>query len=155
MAAEPLKLLPTVVDAGPGAIARQITINAPREMVFSYFTDPAKHVRWQGKTVDIDPRPGGRLRIDFGPGWTVVGRYLEVDPPRRLVYTWGWAEEGSSLVPPGSSTVEVELEAIGDATVVRVVHNGLPEESFSFHGDGWDEGLTGLRAALATLAAGS
>ena len=143
-----LKLMPTVVDAGPGAIGREITIAAPPEMVFSYFTDPAKHVLWQGRDVQVDPRPGGELRIDFGPGYLAVGRYLEVKPPVRLVYTWGWAEEGSSAVPPGSSTVEVTFESVGNATVVRLTHSGLPADTFEFHGHGWDEGLTALHAVF-------
>ena len=148
MAAEGhLRLLPTVVEAGLGTIAREITIGAPPEVVFSYFTDPARHVAWQGKQVQIDPRPGGALRIDFGPGYVAVGRYLEVDPPRRLVYTWGWAEEGSSVIPPGSSTVEVVLEARGDGTVLRLRHSGLPEDTLDFHGHGWDETLPTMAAA--------
>jgi uncharacterized protein YndB with AHSA1/START domain len=94
------------------------------------------------------------MRVDFGPGYVAVGEYVEVDPPRRLVYTWGWAEEGSAMVPPGSSTVEVTLEADGDGTIVRLRHSGLPTTTFDFHGDGWDEGLTALHAVMAREARG-
>jgi len=145
-----LKVMPKVLDAVPGALAREITINAPPDIVFTYFTDPAKHVKWQGRKVNVEARPGGKIRIDFGPGYVAAGTYLEVDPPRKLVYTRGWAEEGSAVVPPGSTTVEVTFESIAEATVVRVVHAGLPEEAFAFHSDGWDEGLSGLHAILAT-----
>jgi uncharacterized protein YndB with AHSA1/START domain len=143
-----LKLLPTVITAGPGAIAREILIDAPPDIVFTYFTDPAKHVLWQGSEVELDPRPGGTLRITFGPGYVVVGTYLEVEPPRRLVYTWGWAEEGSTVLAPGASTVEVTLERAGAATVVRLRHSRLPEDTFEFHGDGWDTSLSELKRRL-------
>ena len=144
-----LKLMPKVIAAGAGEIAREISIDAPPEIVFSYFTDPTKHVLWQGTEAELDPRPGGALRVSFGPGYVAVGTYLEVEPPTRLVYTWGWAEEGSSVLPPGASTVELTLESAGAATLVRLRHSGLPEETLEFHGDGWDESLSELHRRIA------
>jgi uncharacterized protein YndB with AHSA1/START domain len=144
-----LKVMPTALEAGADAIGRQITVSAPPDVVFSYFTDPKKHLLWQGTAVDIDPRPGGRMRIEFGPGYVALGEYVEVDPPARLVYTWGWEQEGSSALPAGSSTVEVTLTADGDATIVRLRHSGLPIETHAFHGDGWNEGLKRLGSVLA------
>ena len=150
MAAErPLKVMPRVITAGAGAIAREISIDAPPEIVFSYLTDPAKHRLWQGSEVELDPRPGGALRISFVPGYVAVGTYLEVEPPTRLVYTWGWAEEGSAVLPPGASTVEVTFEPAGAATLLRIRHSGLPEDTFEFHGDGWDETLIELHRRVA------
>src|SRR5256885_7118514 len=101
--------MPQVIAAGDDAIAREITIDAPPEIVFSYFTDPTRHVLWQGTEVELDPRPGGALRISFGPGWVAVGEYLEVEPPTRLVYTWGWAEAGAAVLSPGARTGRVTL----------------------------------------------
>ena len=151
MGGEPhLKVMPTVLKGGPGVLAREITIQAPPDIVFSYFIDPTKHVKWQGTEVEVDPRPGGQIRVNFGPGYVAAGTYLEVDPPKKLVYTWGWVEEGSTVVPPGSSTVEVTFEQVGDATVVRLCHAGLPEEALAFHRDGWDEGLSALHTVLTT-----
>ena len=144
-----LKVMPQVIAAGDGAIAREITIDAPPEIVFSYFTDPAKHVLWQGTEVELDPRPGGSLRISFGPGWVAVGAYVEVEPPTRLVYTWGWAEAGAAVLPPGASTVEVTFAPAGAATLLRLRHSGLPEDTFEFHGNGWDETLTELHRRVA------
>ena len=42
------------------------------------------------------------------------------------MFTWGWV--GNEYLPPGSTTVEVTLITDGDATVVRLVHKGLPTE---------------------------
>ena len=144
-----LKLMPTVIAAGAGAIGREISIDAPPETVFSYLTDPAKHRLWQGTDVELDPRPGGALRINFGPGYVAVGTYLQVEPPTRLVYTWGWAEEGSTVLPPGASTVELTLEPAGAATVLRLRHSGLPHKALKIHRYGWDESLSELHRRLA------
>src|SRR6266576_3392508 len=75
-----LKLVPTKLDGARNEIAREIAIDAPAELVFSYLTDPAKHVQWQGVEAELDPRPGGALRITFAPGYVAVGTYVEVRP---------------------------------------------------------------------------
>src|SRR5262245_41194944 len=54
----------------------------------------------------LDPRPGGEFRL-YISGVPVVGQYVEVDPPRRVVITWG--REGSASFPAGASTLEVTL----------------------------------------------
>jgi uncharacterized protein YndB with AHSA1/START domain len=144
-----LKLVPTRLDADPGEIAREISIDAPTDIVFSYFTDPAKHVKWQGTEAQLDPRPGGSLRVTFAPGYIAAGTYLEVDPPARLVYTWGWEQEGSDTLPAGASTVEITLEAAGARTILRLRHRGLPDPMIELHAHGWDECLVELYRRLA------
>src|SRR3954466_8768177 len=129
--------MPTPLDVGADAIGRQITVSAPPHVVFSYFTDPDKHLLWQGTAVDLDPRPGGRMRVEFGPGYVAVGEYLEIEPPKRLVYTWGGEQEGSSVVPAGASTVAVTLEGHLNATIVRLRHSGLLVAAFESHDVAW------------------
>jgi len=65
---------------------------------------------------------------------------VEVIPYRRVVFTWGWegGKEGSSPVPPGSSTVEITLTPDGDGTIVRLVHRDLPEGERDKHAQGWE-----------------
>jgi uncharacterized protein YndB with AHSA1/START domain len=128
-------------------------VDAPPETVFSYFTDPEKYRRWMGREAELDPRPGGLYRVKVSDLGAVSGRYVEVDPPRRVIFTWGW--EGNDEVPPGSSTVEVTLEADGDATIVRLRHTGLPgDESRALHGQGWTHYLSRLSVAGAGGEAG-
>jgi uncharacterized protein YndB with AHSA1/START domain len=131
------------------ALEREVRIEAPPEAVFEFFTDPEKMVRWMGVRADLDPRPGGALRIDVTGKHVASGEYVELDPPRRVVFTWGW--EGDEVpVSPGQSTVEVTLEPDGDGTRLRFVHSGLPDAaSVEQHGHGWDNYLGRLEQAAA------
>jgi uncharacterized protein YndB with AHSA1/START domain len=131
-------------------VCREIEIAARPETVWELLVDPDKAVRWWGQAVRIDARPGGKLRIEVSPGAIASGEVLEVDPPRRLVYTWGWEVGGGGpdLVPPGSSTVEIELVPSGTGTTLRLVHSGLPDEdSLASHSAGWDHYLGRLAVA--------
>ncbi|MEA2346611.1 MAG: hypothetical protein QOG62_398, partial [Thermoleophilaceae bacterium] len=67
---------------------------------------------------------------------TAKGEFVEVDPPRRVVFSWGWEDEGASI-RPGETTVEITLEEDGDGTLVRLVHSGLPEAVAAGHATGW------------------
>ena len=136
---------PTTADARD--IERELRIAAPPATVFAYFTDPARMVRWMGRTVDLDPRPGGVLRIAYNGTDIARGAFVEVDPPRRVVFTWGWEMPGDS-VPAGASTVEVTLTPAGDGTIVRLIHHGLPSDAVDGHTEGWDHFLPALRGAV-------
>jgi uncharacterized protein YndB with AHSA1/START domain len=132
--------------AGTALIEREIQIEASPDTVFAYFVDPAKVVRWMGTTATLEPTPGGAFRIDYNGKDIARGTYLEVDPPRRIVFTWGWEMPGDP-VPPGASTVEVTLTPSGEGTIVRLHHSGLPAESVDGHAEGWDYFLPTLVAA--------
>lgn len=114
----------------------QTRIEARPEVVFAYFTDPDKYRRWMGTEAQLDPRPGGLYRVNVNGRSFARGHYVQVEPPRRLVLTWGWEDDQS--LPPGSSTVEIELIEDGTGTIVRIRHSGLPNEaSRSQHEQGW------------------
>ena len=129
------------------AVALEIRIAASPETVFDFFTEPGKMIQWMGREAALDPRPGGECRIDINGRDVACGEYVEVDRPRRLAFTWGWESEESS-VRPGASTVEVTLSPEGDATLVRLVHRGLPtSESRAAHRHGWEHYLARLETA--------
>lgn len=108
----------------PQEIVREIRIEASPEIVFSYLIDPARLVSWMGTVASLDPRPGGMFRLDYNGQHVTSGTYLEVDPPRRVVFSWGW-EGGDNPTPPGSSRVEFNLRPDGDATILTLTHRAL------------------------------
>lgn len=119
-----------------GALEITQRIEAPAEVVFAYLTDGRRFVKWMGVGAELDARPGGRYRIDVDGQHIASGEYQVVDPPRRLVMSWGW--EGHPTVPPGSTTVEITLTAEKGATVLRLRHLGLPDDGERRqHADGW------------------
>jgi uncharacterized protein YndB with AHSA1/START domain len=136
-------------SSSSGVVELERRIAAPRETVFPYFTDPDRHRLWQGIAVELDPRPGGLMRITHNSdGFISRGQFIEIEPPHRLVFTWGW--EGNDDVPPGESTVEIVLEADGDGTILRLRHSGLPSEpACEIHSYGWGVGLDQLVGVLA------
>ena len=87
-------------------IERELRIAARPETVFAFWVEPDRIVRWMGRDATIDPRPGGVFRLDYNGSDIVRGEIVEIDPPHRLVLTWGWEAEGDAT-PPGSSRVEV------------------------------------------------
>jgi uncharacterized protein YndB with AHSA1/START domain len=126
-------------------LERELRIAARPETVFAFFTDPARMLRWMGKDVLLDPRPGGIFRNDVDGQYVARGEYLEVVPHSRVVFTWGWEGEGSET-PPGASTVEVTLVADGEGTILRLRHSGLSAAERASHGQGWDHFLPRLAA---------
>jgi len=133
-----------VVAEGTDVLAHEVRIEARPEIVFEFLTDPDKMTQWKGDSAQLDARPGGVYRVQIGQA-VVVGEFVELDPPRRVVFTWGW--EGNDAVPPGSTTVEVTLTPDGEATILRLVHRDLPEEQRAEHEGGWKHFLPRLAIA--------
>ena len=135
-----------------GAVVSEITVEASPETVFEFFTEADKLQRWMGIDAAVDGRPGGTWRVDFnGRGSAAAGEVVELDPPRRIVFTWGW-EQGAGApfpLPPGASTVEVTLAREGERTRVRLEHRDLPPELRVFHRLGWGHSLPRLSVAAA------
>jgi uncharacterized protein YndB with AHSA1/START domain len=125
----------------PEVLTASVRIAAPPADVFPYFTDSALMVQWIGEWADLRPEPGGSFALDFSKT-PVRGEYVEVDPPRRVVFTWGVA--GRDSLPPGSTTVEIVLTADGPDTVVELFHHDLPAEEFDSHLEGWTSMLDRL-----------
>jgi uncharacterized protein YndB with AHSA1/START domain len=128
----------------------EVRIAARPETVFSFLNDAGRMAQWIGNSVELEPRPGGAMRIDMnGRGGEVVA----IEANRRVVLSWGWEGEGHPI-PPGSSEVEITLAADGDGTLVRLVHSGLPAEAVKDHGDGWNLFMPRLAAVAEARDAG-
>jgi uncharacterized protein YndB with AHSA1/START domain len=143
-----------VEPEGEEPVEVETRVQASPDVVFSFFTDPDKYCRWQGRAAELDPRPGGRYRVDMDGTNVVLGEYIEVDPPNRVVFTCGF--EGNQGLPPGASMVEVTLLADGDGTIVRLRHTRLPDQDTrAQHRAGWEQFLERLAIAGASRDAAS
>ncbi len=122
-------------------------LRATPAKVFAAWTDPEKIVRWFGPeqtivdsvSADMDVRVGGHFRISFrtddGEYHEVGGRYLEVVPDQRLVFSWAWHS-----TPERQSQVTVALRDEGDVTLLTLTHDKFFDEAAR---DGQRRGWTG------------
>lgn len=125
-------------------ITRRILIDAPPVEVFSYFTEPDKMITWHARSASVDG--SSRFRVDVNGGRMAVGEFVTIDPPHRVVFTWGW--EGAGPMPPGSTTVEVTLREVGKMTEVTLVHRGIPASERDGNLAGWDHYLPRLKLSV-------
>ena len=121
-----------------------VELPASVEEVFRHLTDPAAMIRWMGQHAVLEPQPGGAFQVDIN-GVPVRGRYLTVEPPNRVVVTWGVA--GSADMPPGATEVEFTLTPISGGTHLHLVHRDIPDSQAPMHATGWDHFLARLTAA--------
>jgi uncharacterized protein YndB with AHSA1/START domain len=134
------------------------TYRAPAQRVFDAFTNPEVMRRWwhaerewETSEAEVDLRIGGEIRVvmgdpkagaEYGGG----GRFTEVDPPRRLAFTWIWDDDANAT----RMLIEIEFEQRDGVTVVRFTHSGLwDEEAVRSHRGGWNGAFDNLAAALA------
>ena len=128
-------------------------IKAPRERVYAAWTDPAQLRRWFGpenvQTRDLiaDACVDGKFRWDLinseGEKMTCRGEYRELQPDKKIVFTWQWQddEDWENHV----SIVTVELDDADGGTELRLTHEQLPnEESRDGHTRGWNSALDKL-----------
>ena len=130
-------------------IVKEIFIDASPDEVFPYLTRSDRYVLWMGLSAQLDARPGGTYRVDPNGENVILGEFVEVVPPRRVVFTFGFARP-ESPVPAGSTTVEIDLIPRGSGTLLRLVHRGSPPERRDSHDQGWTHYL----GRLATVASG-
>lgn len=117
-------------------LERSVFIRAPRETVFRYFTDTERFASWWGPGSTIDARPGGRVHIRYPGGVIASGQVVEIAPPERIVFTYGYEGEGKPI-EPGGSRVSIELADEGGATRVRLRHDVPSAEVRDEHLQGW------------------
>ncbi len=124
-------------------LVREIMIDATPETIWPFLTEADKHIQWEGTVAEIDPRPGGVFRVLVAGQHQGAGTYVEVVPLEKVVFTFGWEQEGNPITP-GSTQVEITLHPEGTKTRVRLVHSGLPDDAVSDHGSGWQHYLERL-----------
>jgi uncharacterized protein YndB with AHSA1/START domain len=119
----------------PHHLDRRATIRAPRSIVFRYFTDSTRWAQWWGAGSTIDARPGGRVYIRYPNAVEASGEVVEVRPPERIVFTFGYAS--GTPVAPGASRVTISLGTRGQDTLLELKHEFADVAARDDHVQGW------------------
>jgi uncharacterized protein YndB with AHSA1/START domain len=133
----------------------QRTFPAPAEAVFEAWTSEEVLRRWwhtehgwETSEAEVDLRVGGTVRVvmrdpekdvAYGGG----GTYTEVDPPRRLAFTWTW--DGDTR----RTLIELDFEERDGVTTVRFTQSGLwDDDAVRSHEEGWGKLFDRLERVL-------
>jgi uncharacterized protein YndB with AHSA1/START domain len=131
------------------------TFQAPAQAVFDAWTSEEVLRRWlhagrdwETPAASVDLRVGGAVRVvmrdphsgaEYGGG----GTYTEIDPPRRLAFTWQWDDESTRTL------IELDFAEADGVTTVRFRHRGLIDEAaVRAHEGGWGVAFANLARAL-------
>jgi uncharacterized protein YndB with AHSA1/START domain len=126
-------------------VEKRVFIAAPPARVYALLTDPELLMEWMAPHAELDAVPGGALCWTHDNGDSVVGTFVELVPSRRVVFTYGWDRE-DVRIPPGSTTVEINLRPREGGTELHLVHRGLAGPMADAHSGGWDNYLARLAA---------
>ena len=142
----------------PDGLALELTwiLHAPCEELFRALTEPTELAKWWGPAgfstpeIELDLRVGGGYRFGMQPPdgdlFHLAGEFLEIDPPRRLAYTFRWEEPDPD---DRETVVRLSLAALGDATRVALWHGEFATQArLALHASGWTDSLVKLRESL-------
>ena len=119
----------------PYRLDRSVVIHAPRENVFRFLTDTSRWAKWWGAGSTVDARPGGAILIRYPDGTEVTGKVIELRPPERMSFTYGFVK--GEPIPPGGSRVTIRLEPHGLGTHVQLTHEFAEEPVLGQFEQGW------------------
>lgn len=128
--------------------------DASLSRVYQAWTDPEQMSQWMGpgtvscESIEMDLKVGGKYRLAMRTDdglMTAFGEYREIEPNRRLVFTWQW-ENGSFT----DSLVTLGFAELDGQTQMTLVHTGLPDQNITeHHSQGWSGSLVKLEQFLA------
>jgi uncharacterized protein YndB with AHSA1/START domain len=142
--------------AGGLVLELKLVVGAPRERVFRALTEPAELAKWWGPRgfttpgIDLDLRVGGGYRFTMQPPggdpFHLSGEFLQIDPPGRLVYTFGWDEPDPD---DRQTVVTLSLGEVAGGTQVSLSQGEFATEArLALHRGGWTDSLEKLRELI-------
>ena len=158
-----------VFDSGIGALVITRLINAPVAAVWRAWTEPERLKRWWGPAIftspraEIDFREGGRylfsMRSPEEQDFFTVGRFVEIAPHERIVFTDSFSDADGNAVPPTQygmseafpmeSQVIVEFEDLDGRTRLTIINRGIPIDDLTHYArQGWTESMAKLAAVV-------
>jgi len=133
----------------------QRVMPAAPEVVFDQWLDPESLAEWMCPrpvrcvAITLEPDVGGSVRFDVddsGSRVQITGRFLAIDRPHRLRFTWS---NSDWLDPTAVSIVTVAFEPLGDdQTLMSIEHSLLPPDKFDEFQNGWAAVCDQLAALL-------
>ena len=140
---------------GDTTLRIQRTYRAPAQAVFDAWTSEQvirrwwhAEVGWETSEAEVDLRVGGAVRVvmrdsESGAEYGGGGHYTEIDPPRRLAFTWTWDDVSTRTL------IEIEFEEHDGVTTVEFTHRDLwDEEAVRGHEGGWNRAFDHLQRTL-------
>ena len=126
------------------------TYDAPIDLVWKAWADPQQAKQWWGPrgfkapVVELDERPGGKWRaLMIGPDGIELwqhGVYREIEPRKRIVYTFIWDRE-----PDHEMLVSVDFAAKAKKTEITFEQTGFStDREREGHNGGWNESFDRL-----------
>ena len=119
----------------PHALDRTVIIQASPQTVFSFLTENDRWASWWGPGSTIEPRTGGRVYIRHANGIESSGEVVEVVPPTRMSFTYGF--NSGQPIPPGSSLVTIDLAPHAQGTRLDLRHQFAEPGVRDEHVQGW------------------
>ena len=144
----------------PTSLTIRRTYRANPEKVWRAWTEPEALKRWMAPNpafttpvAEVDLRVGGSYRLLMispdGEDHEVSGVYRDVEPGKKLVYTWAWKK-----TPERESVITLELRAAGEGTELTLIHEKFHDtEERDHHHQGWEACLTQLLGYVDSAAA--
>ncbi len=129
-------------------VEKELFIAAAPERVYRAFTVKEDLERWFVTSANIQPQAGGVLDLRF-PDDAINGAYVELEPDRRITFTWDERPKN------GITTCTIELTPEADGTLLRLTQSGFGEgddwdEFYNSVNSGWSEELGNLKTWLET-----
>jgi uncharacterized protein YndB with AHSA1/START domain len=115
------------------------------EELYRYWTEPELITDWFPPQAEMDVREGGEYHLWWPTeGWHVRGRYKDMVPGEKLIFTWKWDHEPH--IP--ERAVTVLFEDAGEGAKLTLVHTGGSESEHEEHVQGWLHFLPRLEAKV-------
>ena len=149
-------------DAGPEGESGELVLEiervlpADRESVFAAFSDPQELANWWGPegyavaNLEFEPRVGESYRIQMQPpegdSFHLTGEFREVDPPKRLAFTFVWEPADPDDV---ETLAALSFRDLDGSTEVRFTQGPFKTEARrALHRDGWGDSFDKLERVL-------
>lgn len=128
-----------------GDVRHEVDIDAPADAVFEALIDPYQLERYMARgKPHIEPQVGGRYDLNWGDEGPL--KIVDIDPPRKLAYSWTEKDTGAT-----GTVVTWELDGSGGKTHLTLVHSGFASDregtDFTL---GWLEFLNRIRHMVET-----